>query len=96
MRELNSVDGSLRSNDISNVRDGRSRGGSEVEDLLSGCDVDLVETTEDTGRQLRSERVPDSVLGLDLETVLSGRTDGDSLLEAREDQARRQSVRNSF
>lgn len=77
--ELDSVDGSLRSNDVGDVGDGGSRGGSEVEDLLSGGDVDLVETSEDTSGELGSERVPDSVLGLDLHTVLSRGGDGDSL-----------------
>ena len=77
--ELDGVDGSLRSDDIGDVRDGGSRGGSEVEDLLSGGDVDLVETSEDTSGKLGSERVPDSVLGLGLHTILSGGGDGDSL-----------------
>jgi len=77
--ELDGVDGSLRSDNIGDVRDGGSRGGSEVEDLLSGGDVDLVETSEDTSGKLGSERVPDSVLGLGLHTVLSGGGDGDSL-----------------
>jgi hypothetical protein len=80
VRELDGVDGSLRSDNVGNVRDRGSRGGSEVEDLLSRRDVDLVETSKDTSGKLGSEGVPHSVLGLDLGSVLSGGSDGDSLL----------------
>lgn len=77
--ELDGVDCSLRSDDIGDVGNRGSRGGSEVEDLLSRGDVDLVETSEDTGGKLGSERVPDSVLGLDLGSVLARGGDGNSL-----------------
>jgi hypothetical protein len=53
-----------RSNDISNVRDTSSTGGPKVEDLLSGSDVDVIESTEDTGGKLGAERVPHAVLDL--------------------------------
>jgi hypothetical protein len=79
VRELDGVDGALRTDDVSDVRNRRARGGTEVEDLLARGDVDLIETTEDTGRQLRAEGVPDAVLGLDLEAVLARRADRDAL-----------------
>ena len=46
------------------MRDGSTRGSTEVEDLAAGLDVNVVHTTEDTGGQLRTERVPDTVFGL--------------------------------
>ena len=52
------------SDDVGNVRDTGSAGGSEVENLLSGGDVDVVESTEDTGGKLGPERVPHAVLDL--------------------------------
>jgi hypothetical protein len=60
--ELNGEDGSLGADDISNVRDGGTGGGTEVEDLGSGAHVDVVYTTEDTGSQLGTEGVPHAVL----------------------------------
>jgi hypothetical protein len=62
VRELDSEDGSLRTNDISNVRDGGTGGSTEVEDLGSRAHVDVVDTTKDTGSQLGTEGVPDTVL----------------------------------
>ena len=62
--ELDSEDGTSRTDDIGNVRDGSTRGSTKVEDLAAGLDVNVVHTTEDTGGQLRTERVPDTVFGL--------------------------------
>jgi hypothetical protein len=62
VRELYSEDGSLGTNDISDVGDGGTGGGTEVEDLGSRAHVDVVDTTEDTGSQLGTEGVPDTVL----------------------------------
>lgn len=71
-----------RSYDVSDVGDRGTARGTEVEDLLARGDVDVVEATEDAGRKLASERVPDSVLdlGLCLASVGSGRLDADPLL----------------
>ena len=60
--ELDGKDGSLGANDIGNVRDGGTRGSTEVEDLGARAHVDVVDTTEDTGSQLGTEGVPDAVL----------------------------------
>jgi len=76
MRELNSIDETLGTDNIGNVGDSRSGGGSEVEDLLAGGDVDVVNTSEDTGGDLGTERVPDAVLNLGAISTL----DRDSLL----------------
>lgn len=81
VRELNGVDSSGGSNDVGDVRDGGSRGGTEVQGLGAGLDVDGLETTQDTGSQLRSERVPDTVFGLGRGTVLAlGILNRDTLL----------------
>jgi hypothetical protein len=60
--ELNSENGSLRSDDIGNVRDWCSWGGTEVQDLGARAHVDVVDTTQDTSGQLGAEGVPDTVL----------------------------------
>jgi hypothetical protein len=62
--ELDSEDGSSRANDVGNVRDGSTRGSTEVENLAAGLDVNVVHTTENTSGQLRTERVPDTVFSL--------------------------------
>lgn len=62
--ELDGEDGTSGTDDIGNVRDGSTRGSTEVEDLAAGLDVNVVHTTENTGSQLRTERVPDTVFGL--------------------------------
>lgn len=62
--ELDGEDGTGRTNDIGNVRDGGTRSSTEVENLAAGLDVNVVHTTEDTSGQLRTERVPDTVFGL--------------------------------
>jgi hypothetical protein len=62
--ELDGEDGTSGTDDIGNVRDGCTRGSTEVENLAAGLDVNVVHTTENTGSQLRTERVPDTVFGL--------------------------------
>jgi hypothetical protein len=64
VRELDGIDETLRSDNISNVGNGRSRGSSEVEDLLAGGNMDVVNTSKNTSSDLGTERVPDSVLNL--------------------------------
>lgn len=64
VRELDGVDGTGGTDDISDVRNGGTGGGTEVEDLGAGLHVDVLETTEDTGGNLRTEGVPDTVLDL--------------------------------
>lgn len=86
MRELDGVDGTGGTDDISDVRDRGTGGGTEVENLRAGLHVDVVETTEDTSGQLRTEGIPHAVLdlssdgGLAVGTGLRGGFDGDSLL----------------
>lgn len=62
--EFDGEDGTGRSDDIGNVRDGSTRGSTEVEDLAARLDVNVVHTTENTGGQLRTEGVPDTVFSL--------------------------------
>lgn len=59
--ELDGVDDTSRTDNIGDVGDGGSRGGTEVEDFRAGLHVDCVHTTKDTRGQLRTERVPDTV-----------------------------------
>jgi hypothetical protein len=81
VRELDGVDVTGRTDDISNVRDGGTAGTTEVENLGTGLHVDLIETTEDTGSHLGTEGVPHTVLDLGDGTILVGRAlDGDALL----------------
>ena len=71
-----------RPDDVRNVRHRRSRGGAKVEDLLSRCNVDVIETSEDTGSKLASERIPYAILDLLLRlgSVCRCRLDADPLL----------------
>ena len=62
--ELDGVDGSGRADNVGNVRDGGTRGSTKVENLAAGAHVDALHTTKDTGGQLRTEGVPDTVFGL--------------------------------
>ena len=61
MGELNSENCSLRTNDVGNVGDGSTGGSTEIEDLGTGAHVDVVNTTKDTGSQLGTEGVPNTV-----------------------------------
>lgn len=80
--ELDGVDDALWADDVGDVRDRGTGRGTEVQDLLARRDEQLVETTHDTGGQLGSEGVPDTVLDLGgWDTVLlGGLLDGDALL----------------
>ena len=62
--ELDSIDSSSRSNNISDVADGGTAGRSEIEDLGTGLHEDIIKTTEDTGGQLGSEGIPHAVFDL--------------------------------
>lgn len=57
-------DGTDRSDNVSDVGDGRSTRCAEVQDFFARCDVNVVETAQDACGQLRSERVPDAVFDL--------------------------------
>jgi hypothetical protein len=61
VRELNGIDSTFGTNNVSNVRDGSTRGSTEIEDLLSRSNVDVVDTTKDTSSDLGTERIPDTV-----------------------------------
>lgn len=65
-----------RSHDVGDVGHGCPRGSAQVEDLRPRADVDLVDATEDGGRQLGAEGVPGTVLHLGV-TVLGTGTSGD-------------------
>lgn len=79
--ELNGVDVTGGADDISNVGNGGTAGTTDVEDLGAGLHVDVVQTTEDTGSQLGTEGVPDTVLSLGDNTIITGGgLDGDALL----------------
>ena len=70
------------SDDVGHVRNRSSTGSSDVEDLLAGGDVDVVQSTEDTSGQLGAERVPHAVFDLLGGQLGVGRRrlDGDALL----------------
>lgn len=80
--ELDGVDGSSRPDNVRNVADRGTAGGTEIQDLGAGAHVDIIQTTQDTGSELAAEGVPDTVFGLDRGTfAVSGRRfDGDALL----------------
>jgi hypothetical protein len=70
VRELNGIDITGGTDNISNVRDGGTTGTTNVKDLHSRLDVDVVQTTQDTGSQLGTEGVPHTVLNLGDSTIL--------------------------
>lgn len=81
VRELNGVDVSGRSDDISNVTDGGTAGRTEVQNLGARADVDVVQTTQNTSGKLAAEGVPDTVFDLgDSAVLFGGRLGGDTLL----------------
>ena len=87
VRELYSEDSTSLSNDISDVGDGGSAGGTEVEHFRARLHVDVVHTTEDTGCQLGAEGIPHAVFGLGgcrsgiaVGGCGGGSVDGDALL----------------
>lgn len=62
--ELNGVDASLWANKVGNMGHSSSGSASEVEHLTTRLHVDVANTSDDSGSNLGSERVPDPVLGL--------------------------------
>ena len=62
MRELDGIHRSLRPDNVRDVGNRRSAGGTEVQHLGARLDVNVIETAQDTGRKLASERVPHPVL----------------------------------
>lgn len=62
--ELDSVDVAGRTNEVSDVRDGSTRGTTKVEDARSRLHVDVIGTTGDSGAKLAAEGVPHAVLDL--------------------------------
>ena len=83
-RELDGVDVAGRSDNVSDVRDGSTRGTTEVEDARARLDVDLISTTGDGSAKLASEGVPHAVLDLggsgSSVVVLDDLVDRDTLL----------------
>ena len=63
--EFNGVDISLGSDEVGNVRNSSSGGGSEVEDLAAGLHVNVFTSSDDGGSELGAEGVPDSVFSFD-------------------------------
>ena len=53
-----------RTYDVRDVTDTRSTGGPEVQYFFTRCDVDMIHPTQNTGRKLGAERVPNTVLDL--------------------------------
>lgn len=78
--ELNGIDVSGRSDNIGDVTDGGTAGGTKVKDLRARAHVDVVQTTQNTGSKLATEGVPHTVLGLGDSAVLSRSLDGNALL----------------
>lgn len=78
VREFDGVDNTGGSHDIRDVGNGGSGGGAEIQDLGARAHVDVGQTAQDTGSQLASERVPDTVfdggrgLALGCALVLNG------------------------
>jgi hypothetical protein len=70
--ELDSEDGSFRSDNIGDVTDTGSGSSTKVKNLAARAHVDVVDTTEDTSGQLASEGVPDTVLGAGRRLTLCG------------------------
>lgn len=64
MGELDGVDETGGTNPIGNVRNSSTSRGTEVENLHTGSDEDITDTTKDTSSQLGTERIPDTVLDL--------------------------------
>lgn len=79
--EFDGVDGAGGTNNVGNVGDGGTGGSTQVEGLGPRLDVDGLKTTEDTGSQLGTEGVPNTVLGLGSGAVLGlSVLDGNTLL----------------
>lgn len=61
MTELNRINHTSRAHDIANVGHRCAGSGTEVQHFAARAHVNCVETTEDTGRKLGAERVPDTI-----------------------------------
>ncbi|EEQ39623.1 hypothetical protein CLUG_03750 [Clavispora lusitaniae ATCC 42720] len=64
VRKFNCVNQTFRANHIRNVGDRSTRGSTQVQNLLSWSNAQLINTTHNTSSQLGSERVPHTVLDL--------------------------------
>ena len=62
--ELDGVDEAGGPDPVSDMGDGGTGRGAEVEDLLARSDEDVTDTAEDTGGELGAEGIPDTVLDL--------------------------------
>lgn len=78
--ELNGIDVSGRSDNIGDVTDGGTAGGTKVENLSARAHVDLVQTTKNTGSKLATEGVPHTELSLGDSAVIGRSLDGNALL----------------
>lgn len=74
VRELDGVDKTLGSDNVSNMGYSGSRGGSEVKNLLSGSNVDFINASENASSNLGAEWVPDSVFDLDFVLTLASQS----------------------
>jgi len=70
LRELDSVNASSWSNEISNVRNSGSRSGSNIEHFSTSFHVNVTNTSNNSGTDLRSEWIPDSVLCFSTSVIL--------------------------
>ena len=64
VREFDSIHSTFRTNNISNMGNGSTRGSTEIKDLLARSNVNMVNTTKDGSSKLRSERIPYTVFNL--------------------------------
>jgi hypothetical protein len=72
VRELNGIDSTFGTNNVGNVRDGSTGGSTEIEDLLSRSNVDVINTTENTSGDLGTERIPDTVFNFGAISTFNG------------------------
>lgn len=77
--ELNGIDVSGGSNNIGDVTDRGTAGGTKVENLGARAHVDVVQTTKNTGSKLATEGVPHTVLSLGDSAVVGRSLDGNAL-----------------
>ena len=80
VRELNGVDVSGGSDDISDVTDRGTAGSTQVQNLGARAHVDVVQTTQNTSSKLATERVPHTVFGLGDGAVVGGSLNRHALL----------------
>lgn len=78
--ELNGVDVSGGSDNISDVTDRGTAGSTEVQNLSARAHVDVIQTTQDTSSKLATERVPDTVLGLGNGAIVGRSLNGNAFL----------------